>query len=152
MPAYGTPCDDGWRAINQLLIKQSIASHQRNVLLRNDGRGGFDDVSGRVGLEQDGRSFAVLDVDRDGDQDLALMAARQAPQLRIFRNDFAPRGASLSIRLIGKESNRDAIGARVVVETDRLRRLKTSRPGRDFSRNIRRSCSSGWGRASACRS
>ncbi len=30
-------------AINQLLIHQSIASRQRNVMLRNDGQGGFDD-------------------------------------------------------------------------------------------------------------
>ena len=91
----GTPYDDAWRAINQLLIHRSIASHQRNVFLRNDGQGGFDDVSGAVGLDldQDGRSFAVLDLDRDGDPDLALMAARQAPQLRVFRNDFGGRAA-----------------------------------------------------------
>ena len=68
------------------------------MFLRNDGQGGFDDVSGAVGLDldQDGRSFAVLDLDQDGDPDLAVMAARQAPQLRVFRNDFAPRGASLA--------------------------------------------------------
>ena len=90
----GTPYDEAWRAINQLLIHGSIASRQRNVLLRNDGHGGFDDVSGAAGLDldQDGRSFAVLDLDRDGDPDLAVMAARQAPQLRVFRNDF--RGAA----------------------------------------------------------
>ena len=91
----GTPYDDAWRAINQLLIHRSIASRQRNVFLRNDGQGGFDDVSGAVGLDldQDGRSFAVLDIDRDGDPDLAVMAARQAPQLRVFRNDFASKAA-----------------------------------------------------------
>ncbi len=128
------PYDDAWRAINQLLVRESIASRQRNVFLRNDGRGGFDDVSGAVGLDldQDGRSFAVLDVDRDGDPDLAVMAARQAPQLRLFRNDFAPRGASLAIRLVGKESNRDAIGTRVVVETDVVRRVKIVQAGSGF--------------------
>ena len=128
------PYDDAWRAINQLLVRESIASRQRNVFLRNDGRGGFDDVSGAVGLDldQDGRSFAVLDVDRDGDPDLAVMAARQAPQLRLFRNDFAPRGASLAIRLVGTESNRDAIGARVVVETDVVRRVKIVQAGSGF--------------------
>ncbi len=116
-----TSYDDAWRAINQLLIHDSIASHQRNVFLRNDGQGGFDDVSGAVGLDldQDGRSFAVLDIDRDGDPDLAVMAARQAPQLRMFRNDFAAGNASLAVRLIGTKSNRDAIGARVTVETGR---------------------------------
>ncbi len=130
----GTPYDDAWRTINQLLMHDSIASHQRNVFLRNDGHGGFDDVSGAVGLDldQDGRSFAVLDVDHDGDPDLVVMAARQAPQLRVFRNDYAPRGAALAVRLVGKESNRDAIGARVIVETERLRRTKVVQAGSGF--------------------
>jgi Tfp pilus assembly protein PilF len=128
----GTPYDDSWRAVNQLLVHRSIASRQRNVLLRNDGRGSFDDVSGAAGLdlEQDGRSFAVLDYDGDGDPDLAVMAARGAPQLRLFRNDFAGRGAALAVRLVGAPgsrgapSNRDAVGARVTVETERLKRTK----------------------------
>jgi Flp pilus assembly protein TadD len=130
----GTSYDDAWRAINQQLIHRSIASRQRNVFLRNDGRGGFDEVSGTVGLDldQDGRSFAVLDVDRDGDPDLALMAARQAPQLRVFRNDLAARGASIAVRLVGSKSNRDAVGARVVVETDPLRRTKIVQAGSGF--------------------
>jgi Flp pilus assembly protein TadD/peroxiredoxin len=117
-----------------LLIHGSIASRQRNVFLRNDGRGAFDDVSGAVGLDldQDGRSFASLDIDRDGDPDLAVMAARQAPQFRVFRNDFAPRGASLAIHLVGAASNRDAIGARVSLETDRLRRTKIVQAGSGF--------------------
>ena len=117
----GTPYDDAWRAINQLLIHGSIASRQRNVFLRNDGRGGFDEISGALGLDldQDGRSFAVLDMDGDGDPDLVVMAARQAPQLRVFRNDFETASASIAVRLLGTKSNRDAIGARVTVETDR---------------------------------
>src|SRR4029453_18841899 len=96
---------------------------QRNVFLRNDGHGGFEEISGALGLDldQDGRSFALIDVDRDGDQDLVVMAARQAPQLRVFRNDFQvpPKGGSyMAVRLVGTASNRDAIGARVTVETD----------------------------------
>ena len=92
----GTPYDEAWRAMNQLLVHGSIANRQRNVLLRNDGQGHFDDVSGATGLDldQDGRSFAVLDLDRDGDPDLAVMAARQAPQLRVFRNEHPARAAT----------------------------------------------------------
>src|SRR3954470_16467498 len=134
-PVKGTPYDEAWRAINQLLIHQSIASRQRNVLLRNDGKGGFDEVSGTAGLdlEQDGRSFAVLDIDRDGDQDLAIMAARQAPQLRLFRNDIGAAQSWFSLRLTGSgKSNRDAIGARVVVETDTLTKTKIVQAGSGF--------------------
>jgi Tfp pilus assembly protein PilF len=130
----GTPYDDAWRALNQRLVTSSIASHQRNVLLRNDGRGGFDEVSGTVGLDldQDGRSFGVMDLDGDGDPDLVLMAARQAPQLRVFRNDFTGPHAALAIRLRGATSNRDAVGARVSVETDRMRLVKQVAAGSGF--------------------
>jgi Tfp pilus assembly protein PilF len=130
----GTPYDDAWRAINQLLVHGSIASRQRNVLLRNDGHGGYDEISGTAGLdlEQDGRSFAAMDVDGDGDPDLVVMADRQAPQLRIFRNDFEAKAASLAVRLRGTASNRDAIGARVTVETDRLHKIKIVQSGSGF--------------------
>jgi Tfp pilus assembly protein PilF/peroxiredoxin len=130
----GTPYDDAWRAINQLLIHGSIASRQRNVFLRNDGHGGYDEISGTVGLDldQDGRSFAVLDIDGDGDPDLVVMADRQAPQLRIFRNDFEPKPPSLAVRLRGTTSNRDAVGARVIVETDRMRITRIVQAGSGF--------------------
>ena len=118
----GTPYDDAWRAINQLLIHGSIASRQRNVFLRNDGHGGYDEISGAVGLDldQDGRSFAVLDIDSDGDPDLVVMAARQAPQLRVFRNDFETTSASIAVRL-----RRDQ---------EQPRRDRCPRDGRDRSR------------------
>jgi Flp pilus assembly protein TadD len=130
----GTPYDDAWRAINQLLIHSSIASHQRNVFLRNDGHGGFDEISGAIGLDldQDGRSFAVLDIDAEGDPDLVVMAARQSPQLRVFRNDFESKSASIALRLVGTKSNRDAIGARVTIETDRLRKTRILQCGSGF--------------------
>jgi len=130
----GTPYDDAWRAINQLLIHGSIASQQRNVFLRNDGHGGYDEISGAVGLDldQDGRSFAVLDADSDGDPDVIAMAARQAPQLRVFRNDFETKAASIAVRLRGTTSNRDAIGARVTVETDRLKKTRIVQCGSGF--------------------
>ena len=131
----GTPFDDAWRATNRLLAENgSQARHERNVFLRNDGQGGFDDVSGSVGLDldQDGRSFAVLDYDQDGDPDLAVMAARSAPQLRLFRNDHPERNAGLAVRLVGTKGNRDAVGARVTVETDRLRVTKYVQAGSGF--------------------
>jgi tetratricopeptide (TPR) repeat protein/peroxiredoxin len=158
MQATGTPYDDAWRALNRLMVEHSVAGHQRNVFLRNDGRGRLDDVSGAVGLDldQDGRAFSVLDFDGDGDPDLVLLAPRSAPQVRLFRNDFEERGATLAVRLVGKPdspfaetgaaipppaevgqgsgraSSRDAIGARVIVETDRLRRMKEVHAGSGF--------------------
>src|SRR4029453_17421488 len=108
-----------------------IASHQRNVFLRNDGHGGYDEVSGTIGLDldQDGRSFALLDVDGEGDPDLVVMAARQHPPPRVFRNDFETGSASIALRLAGTRSNRDAIGARVTIETDRVHKTRVLQCG-----------------------
>ena len=144
--ATGTAYDGAWRAQSWLMADRSLAGHQRHVFLRNDGRGGFDDVSGALGLdlEEDGRSFSVLDFDHDGDPDILALSARGAPQLRLFRNDLAARGATLAVRLVGAPerpfesaagrlaSSRDAIGARVTVETDRLRRTKVVNAGSGF--------------------
>lgn len=131
----GTAYDDGWRAANRLLVSDGAqAQHERNVLLRNDGRGGFDDVSGTTGLDldQDGRAFAVLDYDADGRSDVILMAPRSSPQLRLFRNAFDAGNASIALNLIGTKSNRDAIGARVTVETDRVHATRIVMAGSGF--------------------
>ena len=110
------------------------AQHERNVLLRNNGHGGFDEVSGTAGLDidQDGRSFAVFDYDGDGAADVILMAPRSTPQLRLFRNDRASGNASIEINLTGTKSNRDAIGARVTVETDRMQSTRLLMAGSGF--------------------
>jgi tetratricopeptide (TPR) repeat protein len=131
----GTAYDDAWRATNRLLVRNgSQASHERKVLLRNDGRGGFDEVAGTVGLDldQDGRSFAVFDYDQDGDPDIVVLAPRSSPELRLFRNDFKGRTAALALRLTGTRSNRDAVGARVTVEADQLRCTKIVKAGSGF--------------------
>jgi tetratricopeptide (TPR) repeat protein len=150
----GTAYDDGWRATNRLLVSNGAqAQHERNVLLRNNGQGGFDEVSGSVGLDvdQDGRSFAVLDYDGDGDPDLALLAPRSSPQLRLFRNDYADRSASLAIRLKGTRSNRDAVGARVTVETDQLRVTRIVQAGSGFISQHSKELLFGLGRSQAVR-
>jgi Tfp pilus assembly protein PilF/peroxiredoxin len=131
----GTAYDDAWRAINRRLMADAWqARHERNVLLRNNGRGSFDEVSGSVGLDvdEDGRSFAVFDYDGDGDPDLVLLAPRSSPQLHLFRNDLGSGSASLALRLVGTKSNRDGVGARVTVETDKLRRTRLVQVGSGF--------------------
>jgi tetratricopeptide (TPR) repeat protein len=131
----GTPYDDGWRATNRLLVSNGAqAQHERNVLLRNDGRGGFDDVSGTASLDvdQDGRSFAVFDPDGDGRPDVVLLAPRSSPQLRLYRNEFDAGHAALALRLTGTKSNRDAVGARVTVEADQARPTRVLMAGSGF--------------------
>ena len=78
---------------------------------------GFDDVSLSAGefFSQDhmGRGLALADINRDRIPDL-VVTERSGPPI-LLRND-TPAGARLAIQLVGRESNRDATGARVSLE------------------------------------
>ena len=50
----------------------------------------------------------------------------------MFRNDFAAGNAALALRLTGTKSNRDAVGARVTVETDQGRATRIVKAGSGF--------------------
>ena len=101
-------------------------------MLRNDG-GTFSDVSGTVGwdLDQDGRAFVVSDYDRDGDPDI-IVKSRTGPQLRLLRNQAKNRNNAISFRLRGIDSNRDAIGAQLTVQTESSTQTKMVLGGSGF--------------------
>ncbi len=88
---------------------------------------------------QDGRSFALLDLDRDGDQDI-LLKNRNAPQLRVLRNDVATGNHSIAFRLEGRpkagsgsfRTSRDAVGAGVTLEMPQGKRTKYVTLGSGF--------------------
>ncbi len=112
-PAY----ENGWNALSQAVHEAcSEAGRQPNVFyVRRGDR--YYDYSGVSGLDfaDDSRAFAVTDLDGDGNVDL-LLKSRLGPQLRALRNNSAAGRKSLAIRLRGVKSNRDAIGARIVVD------------------------------------
>jgi hypothetical protein len=103
--------------------EQLLLSHSResNVFYENEG-GKLKNVSPRSGVDFVGnsRSTAYLDFDGDGDLDIAINGFHAAA--KVFRNNSEKRGLNwLKIRLIGdpsRGSNRDAIGARMLVTTD----------------------------------
>ncbi|MBI3698218.1 MAG: tetratricopeptide repeat protein [Acidobacteria bacterium] len=127
--------ENGWISINRLIREgEGWSGHERKVLYWNNGDGTFSDVSGVSGLDfpEDGRAFAAFDFDQDGDLDLVLKN-RNSPQLRLLRNDSPNQHHSIAFRLHGTKSNRDAVGARLVLETTSGRRLaKTVRSGSGF--------------------
>ena len=109
--------DLGWDAINSMLRSgRSLSGHERNCCFLNSRGGRFADISGVAGLDfdDDGRVLALSDWDYDGDVDF-WVANRSGPQIRYLQNELDTTQNFLKLRLEGVRSNRDAIGARVVV-------------------------------------
>jgi enediyne biosynthesis protein E4 len=92
------------------------------LMFRNNGRGIFENVSNLLGpdfqLPRVSRGVAVADFDNDGDLDILVNNNGQAPQL--LRNDGGNANHWLQILLIGTQSNRDGVGARVKVSAGDL--------------------------------
>jgi tetratricopeptide (TPR) repeat protein len=86
---------------------------QRNLLFENDGRGHFAEVAaaGALAVPGTGRGAAFGDWDDDGDLDVLVVQLDAPPAL--LRNDGGNDRAWLKLRLLGRRSNRDGIGARV---------------------------------------
>ncbi len=124
----------GWNAINELIRADGTWSgFERNVFYVNNGDGTFSDISGTAGLDsiEDSRTFALADFDHDGRLEV-LLKNRNGPQLRLFKNVMTELGPAMSFRLLGKKSNRDAIGACVTVETETGRQTRRVQAGSGF--------------------
>jgi tetratricopeptide (TPR) repeat protein len=136
-PATATPAPDyeqGWNAINELIRSDhSWSGYERNVLYLNNHDGTFSDVSAVAGIDfsEDSRAFVLMDLDHDGRLEVVLKN-RNAPQLRVLRNEMGETGHSIAFRLRGEGSNRDAIGTAVTVETGALRQTKYLQAGSGF--------------------
>jgi hypothetical protein len=103
-------------------------------LFLNRGGGHFQDVAAQAGGAFDApkvaRGLAYGDFDRDGDLDL-LITTNHGPAY-LYRNDMAPGGHGLRLRLIGVKSNRDAIGAVVKLTTADGTQSRTVKTGSSY--------------------
>jgi Flp pilus assembly protein TadD len=143
--------EHAWNAINELVRSDaSWNGYERNVMFANNGDGTFAEVSSIVGLDgvEDSRSFALADIDHDGRLEL-IVKNRNAPQLRIFHNNLKEIGNSLLIRLHGKTSNRDAIGAAITLEAGPLKQTKYVQAGTGFLCQHSKEISFGIGKSEA---
>ncbi|MFN7877734.1 MAG: CRTAC1 family protein [Pirellula sp.] len=112
----------------------------RNFLLQNDGTGRFQDVTDQAGVaiqvEESSRGAGFDDLDNDGRIDIVVLNSQAKPQL--LRNQLSSEDASiaknrwLQIQLVGTQSNRDAAGAKVIVETDLGKQIAMVHLGRGY--------------------
>jgi len=92
---------------------------QPNHLFLNRG-GRFEEVAAKSGpglaLERSFRGAAFADYDNDGDVDIYVTTLSDAGVL--LRNDTPGKQHYLELELVGKRSNRDAVGCRVTLTRD----------------------------------
>jgi hypothetical protein len=118
--------NDGW--LDMLIVNGAVQTiealrrvndpfplHQRKLLLRNLGNGRFEDVSARGGgafaLSEVGRGAAFGDIDNDGGVD--VLVANNNGKPRLLMNNIGRRSHWIGLRLVGRQSARDMLGARV---------------------------------------
>ncbi len=115
-------------------IDSTTSYHAKNILLMNNGKGKFINVSDRCGsglqVQLSSRGAAFDDLDNDGDVDAVVVNSRREPT--ILRNDSRTGNHWIQIRLRGNESNRDGVGARVKVLTGRLSQVSEVHSGRSY--------------------
>ncbi|HVP49369.1 MAG TPA: CRTAC1 family protein [Bryobacteraceae bacterium] len=107
--------------INEVIerTRRDVSYREPPLLLRNDGRGNFQDMARLAGplFQQKfrARGLAVGDLDNDGRTDVVFTTLNDSPVL--LHNSAAETGAWIGFELEGTRSNRDAIGAKVVVSS-----------------------------------
>ena len=135
--------NDGWMDILQVdgHVNDDVAERdprvsyaQPTLLFRNPGNHHFTEVGLRSGAPFDrkivGRGAAWGDIDNDGRLDV-LIVQNNGPAL-LWHNETSTKNHWLTLKLVGRKSNRDGIGALVLVRAGGITSRAMVRSGSSY--------------------
>jgi hypothetical protein len=118
-------------------VQPKVQYKEPPLLFRNlgvQGKGQFENVTARMGAAFNrpvvARGAAFADYDHDGDLDI-VVTTNDGPAY-LFRNDGGNRNHWICIRLVGRKSNRDGIGAVVRVVSKSGKQWNMVRSGSSY--------------------
>ena len=114
-------------------MQNDVTYRERLLLLHSDGKSCTNVNAESVPIfakDFSARGLAIGDFDNDGAVDVLVSVNDGAPLL--LRNTAAKGSHWLGIKLVGKKSNRDAIGARITYQAADLKRSRTKVGGGSF--------------------
>ena len=116
------------------LVRPGATLAQRKLLFVNDGRGRMREIGREAGPgfaeERVGRTLVAGDIDNDGDLD--LLVTNNGGNAELLRNEGMSGNGSVLIRLVGSQSNRSAVGARVRVTAGSATQVREVKAGSSY--------------------
>ena len=100
-------------------LQSNVTYKEKPLLLRNTGNAVFEDVGSKAGTpfsrKYSTRGLAIGDWNNDGAADAIFTCLGDRPVL--LRNNLGKQNSWIGLRLVGVKSNRDAIGAKLVLHS-----------------------------------
>ena len=116
------------------VVQPNVKYAQPPLLFRNKGKKKFEEKTGQLGRALQraivGRGAAYGDFDNDGDLDL-LITSNNGPA-RLLRNDNGNQNDLLRIKTVGAKSNRDGIGAKIILKTAKAKFFNMVKTGSSY--------------------
>lgn len=104
---------------------------ERNLVMQNLGSKGFKDTSKSWGLEKESVSFGSAWADFDGDGDLDIVTTNLNEPPSLYRNESTGNRFLVTLKAPHSQ-NRNAIGARLTIETDQGTQIRFLQPANGF--------------------
>ena len=111
------------------IARPANSKEQPNALLRNDGTGGFVNVSTGSGADDVGVERGGAYIDFNGDGCVDIVVANYGQTSKLLENVCDSGNHWLIVDLEGTTSNRDGIGARITVSADGVKQIRETSAG-----------------------